>query len=260
MGSASRAVAAAEVTFQGVTKKQRQIVAMICAQTTAINGFGSKFTFFAGTGDVKATIIHKPFFSVVAKKEELMVANSNQGHKAAKEAEANDVNFTFKEKQATGGATPAQPNVTAAAQPKEHLNLGRRSTAGAHFAMTPRSQVAHAQPKPNKATPKVDKNVLSARTDGAGARRSVERERSATPSPDSDRASSGSAESIVAMETSFPPLSLPARKEPRGPLPGQADGKAAVPLPAHFPTRASRASNPFGPGSPPYDHDQLKRK
>ena len=86
------------------------------------------------------------------------------------------------------------------------------------------------------------------------------RKRSATPSSDSDRASSGSAEHFVAMETSFPPLSLPARKEPRGPLPGQADGKAAVPLPAHFPTRASRASNPFGLGSPPYDHDQLKRK
>ena len=80
----------------------------------------------------------------------------------------------------------------------------------------------HPPPPPRLPTPKVDKNALSAQTDGAGARRKAVRSRSASPESNSDRSSSGSAEPFAAMDTSFPILSLPAKKEPRGPLPGQS--------------------------------------
>ena len=232
MGSASRAVAAAAVTNPGVTKTQRQIVAMICAQTTAINGFGAKFTFFAGTGDVKATIILKPFFSVAAKKEEPMVVETDQAPDAAKKAAGNDVNFTFKEKK----VTPAQPEAKAAAPSKAQAQAAPAAS---------KAKAAPVQLKPKApAMPKVDKNVLSARTDGAGARAETWREKRVRenrleyPSSLSERTSSGSEEEpFVAMETSFPPLSLPAKKEPRGLLPGQrpaasvgsSDGRGRVP-------------------------------
>ena len=185
-----------------------------------------KFTFFAGTGDVKATIINKPFFSVVAKKEELIVVNNDPGHEAAKKAKANDVNFNYKEKEAPPEQQKATAAAKAAAPPKAQAQAAPAAS---------KAQAASVQPKPKAMVmPKVNKNTLSATQPMAGRRayatmaKVARLERSASPSSDRSSSSASSGASFVAMETSFPPLSLPAKKEPRGPLPGQADGKEAA--------------------------------
>ena len=128
-----------------------------------------------------------------------------KGSNAAEEAANHDVNFTFKEKK----VTPAQPEAKAAAPSK------------AQAQAAPAASKAKAAPVQLKTKvpvmPKVDKNLLSARSDRAGAQGM----RLRSLSPPHRSSSSGSEASFVAMETSFPPLSLPAEKKPRGLLPGK---------------------------------------
>ena len=207
----------------GITKSQRQFVAMMGAQAEAVDADGVKYTLFAD-GNLKATIIRR-YGAKIMKETAREVEKENDV-----DEQVNKVNDT--KKGTIQGATTfdfksnVKKKEAAPPKAKEQAAPAASKAQAAPEQPKPKPKLTHLHPPPppRLPTPKVDKNALSAQTDGAGARRKAVRSRSASPESNgnSDRSSSGSAEPFAAMDTSFPPLSLPAKKEPRGPLPGQS--------------------------------------
>ena len=209
-------------TAAGITRIQRQFVAMMGAQAEAVDADGVKYTLLLD-GIIKATIIRR-YGPKIMKETEREVVKKNDNAQPANKVKDTNMD-TVQGKPAFNFKSNVKPKAPAA-PPKAQAQAAPAAS---------KAQAAPVQPKPKAMVmPKVNKNTLSATQPMAGRRayatmaKVARLERSASPSSDRSSSSASSGASFVAMETSFPPLSLPAKKEPRGPLPGQADGKEAA--------------------------------